>query len=142
MSILDRFFDIFRQPAGEEAGPLRFQTQREGLFDLLILTMYADHHLALSEQEMIDAQATDMDWHSMLSFGDFMAESVVRARDVAGGRLDQVEYLQDIGRRLGQGSGPDQALQICQQLMSADGKIREEEVDLLKQAQRIFSNLG
>ena len=135
MSILDRFFSAFRQQEVDEHS----QPRREASLDLLVLTMYADRHLALSEQETLDAKAAELEWDSVTSLGDFLAESVVRARNVIDGRTDRDEYLADIAERLGDPDARLEALRTCEELVGADGKLREEEVQLLKAAERLFA---
>lgn len=135
MTIFERLFE----PLGREPAESATQDQREALMDLLVLTMYADHHLALAEQDSLDAHGERLEWTSVTSLKDFLAESIVRARDVLEGQLEMDEYLANIDRRLENREQKEAALAASQEVMAADGRLRAEEIRLLEAAKRRFA---
>lgn len=136
MTILDRLRQLFDDSASD-SDPF-VQTQREALLDLLVWTMYVDHHLALTEREKIEHDAEAMPWTGKLSLGDFLDSAIVRTRDVMAGKRTGEEYLSDISERLGDQKTRQRGFRACEELVSVDGRLTEEEARHLKMIQKVL----
>lgn len=134
MTIYDRLRQLFGDSTSDPDPSA--QTQREALLDLLVWTMYVDHHLALTEREKIEQDAESMPWAGNISLGDFLDSAIVRARDVLAGKRTGDEYLKDISERLGDQKTRQQSFRACEELVSVDGRLTEEEARHLKTIQK------
>lgn len=136
MTIFDRLRRLFSDSTSDSDSSS--QTQREALLDLLVWTMYVDHHLALTEREKIEQDAESMPWTGAVSLGDFLDSAIVRARDVLAGKRTGDEYLNDISERLGDQKTRQQGFRACEELVSVDGRLTAEEARHLKTIQKVL----
>lgn len=127
--MLERIFDFFLKAKAAAAK----QSQREALLDLLVLGMFIDRHVANAEGQFIREQALGLEWEAVRSMESFIDASMRRARDVMGSENATGAYLEDIALRLATDEAKQKALQVCEELMTADGQLAEREQELLTQ---------
>lgn len=136
MPLIEQLVQLFRP---EDPPPDDPQAYREALVDLLVWTMFVDRHLALAEQELIDAVTEDMEWTSMTPLGEFLQESSARARSVIDGDSAGAQgYLATIGERLHNPKDRKRVYEVCQELVNSDGKLRQEEIQHLRAVAKTF----
>ncbi len=136
MPLIEQLVQLFRPADPPPDDP---QAYREALVDLLVWTMFVDRHLALAEQELIDAVTEDMEWTSMTPLGEFLQESSARARAVIDGEPAAAHgYLVTIGKRLHNPKDRKRVYEVCQELVNSDGKLRQEEIQHLRAIAKTF----
>jgi hypothetical protein len=125
-----RILNLFRPTEGESKDGLK-QREREAIADLLHLCMYADSHLALSEDKVIDDMVATFDWDPAVAFETFESRSVGQARDA----LKSVEVrdliIASARDRLKTEKSRRLALGTCRNLLSVDGARTPEESEVL-----------
>lgn len=122
---------LFRRK--EDRKPELPQKEREAIVDLLHLCMYADAHIALKEGEMLSDVVNVIGWGPESSFSSYEAKSLATVRAVKGDPVERKAFLESVALRLGAGPSRKLALDLCQQLLSADGAQPARESDLLRE---------
>lgn len=135
MSLIERFATALRRHSPEDSNA---QPSREALVDLLVWTMFVDHHLALTEHEKLDELTADLPWTSILDLRDFFSESVARARGVLDNAQATAEYLASIAGHLEGEETRRNAVAACERIMGADGKMTPEEIRHLRAVKKAF----
>ena len=69
------------------------QLQREALFDLLTLSIYADHHISLTEEALVESAFIAEGWESEYPKSLFLEKSFARARVAADSDEAMAAYL-------------------------------------------------
>lgn len=134
--IFEQLVQLFRPGEPPPEDP---QAYREALVDLLIWTMFVDHHLALAEQELLDSITDDLEWTSLTPLAHFVHESTARARAVLeGGESAAAEYLLSIRDRVHRPEHRRRVIDACRAVINSDGKLRPQEVEHLKAVSRSF----
>lgn len=135
MPLLRQFLDLFRPEDPPAADP---QAYREAFVDLLVWTMFVDHHLALAEHEWLEEASRELDWKGQAPLEDFIRESTARARRVIDGETDGETYLAQIADKIGHVEDKRRLLRACEALVRSDDKLRPEEVQHLRAVARAF----
>lgn len=103
------------------------QPQREALFDLLTLSLYADGHISLTEEALIESAFVAEGWQSDYPKNLFLEKSFARARKVADtdeeGRL---AYLTERAAFFTDAGSQAEALGVVTNLLARDGLTPEE----------------
>jgi len=136
--LLCKLFSLFD---GEEDEPARDgleQPQREAIIDLLLLAMYADNHLALSEQEQLESQVQTFDWRSGTTPDIYIEEATAKVRAADKADDTRAELMADIGARLDDADTRELALAICKQLFQTDADVGADEIQFLNQLREAF----
>jgi hypothetical protein len=97
------------------------QSAREAIVDALHFVMYADKHIAISEDAFIEAAARKLDWDANISYESYEAKStgaVTRALGDAGLRAD---FLRGVQERLPGSRERGMALAFANDLARVDG---------------------
>ena len=102
------------------------QVQREALVDLCLLGMYSDTLVSLAEQDFLDAQSTQIQWESAISFDLYLQTKIPKVRAVKNDPLKTKELIQDIDRRLGSDKFKREAIEELDKLLSTDGVVKIE----------------
>ena len=97
--------------------------EREALIDLLVWTMFVDRHVAIPEQNFVRQTAGGLSWQSARPLEVYLDASVRRIRDLLGSEEAEQAYLEEIAGRLPDPDSRKRALQVCEQLASADGEL-------------------
>ncbi|WOO40043.1 hypothetical protein [Rubellicoccus peritrichatus] len=124
------FSKIFNNDRSEKDGLI--QDQRESLIDLLVLAMYVDNKLSLSEDAVLKAQIDQFSWEGPMSVDDYVNSAIARIRDMRSSEHFVNELLKSINERLGDYDVRLTAAGICERLLSADGKETSEKEFLNK----------
>lgn len=115
------------------------QTQREAIFDFLLLAMYADGNLKLSEDSRIyELVSTLGTWESYQDAREYSdtAISRVRAAIETEGALDP--YLAAVSARLSDDETRNLALILFARLMEVDEAVAGSEYELYSRAKAVF----
>lgn len=136
--LLGKLFALFDGDEDEPARDGLEQPQREALIDLLLLAMYADNHLALSEKEQLEGQLQTFDWRSGTTPDIYIEEATakVRAADKADDTRD--EFIGDISTRLATADARELGLALCKQLFQTDADVGSDEIQFLNQLRSAF----
>lgn len=102
------------------------QPEREAILDLMLLGIYADNHLSLAEDALIQAQAERLDWESGTSIDVYMALATDRARTASQSDEQEDQFLRFIGQRLNSDTAKNQALGLARDLFLSDGETAAE----------------
>lgn len=127
MTLLKKFFDSDRSDSDGWN-----QTQREALVDLLVLSMYVDSDLSLSEDAVLQAQIDSFQWEGALPVEYYINNTIDRVRAIRNTETSVDTMLAYIADRLNDYEARMTAAGICERLLNADGKADPEKVFLQK----------
>lgn len=132
------FSNLFNAERSESDG--LSQSQREGLVDLLVLAMYVDNTLSLSEDAVLKAQLDGFCWEGPSTADDYVNAAIGRIRVLRGSEFSVDELLKSIKERLGDYETRLTAVGICERLLAADGKADSEKAFLNKVKTELETN--
>lgn len=101
------------------------QEQREAMLDLIILGMYADNHLAFSENEVLKDFSQSFNWNSSESINYYMNRIIGHFRQIRDDPEAVNETIELIATKLSNQS--EQALKILEDMIDADGETVDQE---------------
>ncbi len=119
------FKNLFRSATKSSDGLT--QAAREAIVDVLHYTMFADKHIAVSEDEFIEATARTLDWDPGISYESYEEKStgaVTRALSDDAARHD---FFESLKVRLPHKSSRELALKLAKDLAASDGQTRDSE---------------
>lgn len=102
------------------------QAQREALFDLLSLAIYADAHISLVEEDLVQAAFVAKGWKSDYPKSLFVDESFARAREIAEEDDAMFDYLSERAATFTTKTVQTEVLGIIKGILEADGMEAEE----------------
>lgn len=102
------------------------QPQREALFDLLSLSMYADAHISLVEEDLVQSAFVAKGWKSEYPKSLFIEESFARAREIADSDDTIVDYLTERAAAFTTKTAQAEALTILKEILERDGMTPDE----------------
>src|SRR5437899_11112211 len=108
------------------------QPQREAIVDLLNYCMYADNLIFLAEDRLIADTVAKFNWDSKVPFDQFDVRSIDNARNANENQGDRDQFLASIRNRLGTAAVKGRALDLCQELVVADGARSDREDAVLQ----------
>ncbi|MES2692947.1 MAG: hypothetical protein V4773_05695 [Verrucomicrobiota bacterium] len=114
------------------------QPAREAIVDLLHFCMYADKHIAVSEDEFIEAAAQTLDWSPLISYESYEAKSTGAVTRALSDPAARVVLLQSIKARLPGEKERDMALRLAADLMEVDGTQTTAESKALAEVQALL----
>jgi uncharacterized tellurite resistance protein B-like protein len=114
------------------------QAEREAIADLLHFCMYADNHLALAEDSVIDDAVAQMGWDPAVSFETFESHSIAKARAAKDDVTSRESFLKSLRERLASKPARARAIALCTKLFSADGT-SDKESTVLAELKRILA---
>jgi len=112
------------------------QTEREAIVDLLHFCMYADRHIAISEDDMIEKVARTMSWDATISYEYYEGKSTGAARAAIENKDARSEFLKSLHDRLKDKESRAFALKVADDLMKVDGEKKQAEFDALSELKR------
>lgn len=125
MSFFTKLFDAQRASSDGLAQP-----QREAIVDLLVLSMYIDNALSLSEEAVMDDHISAFSWEENSDVEDYVDRTVARARNIKSSPSATAELLESISERLDDYEKRLNAADLCERLLAADGKVEQEKAFL------------
>jgi hypothetical protein len=112
------------------------QTEREAIVDLLHFCMYADKHIAISEDDMIEKVARTMNWDPKISYEYYEGKSTGTARAALADEDARSKFMKDLHDRLKSKESRSFALKVADDLMKVDGEKKQVEFDVLLELKR------
>ncbi len=120
------------------AVPNLAQVQREAIVDLLLLGMYADQHVSVSEQEFLAEAIGQMNWDEFYSSEIYFQRVVPTVREVLGNTDRTCRFLQNISARLDQVEVMKFAIEQFSTLIALEGVTEESEAVLFDAVMETF----
>ena len=102
------------------------QTQREALFDLLTLSIYADAHISLTEERLLESAIVAEGWDSEYPKSLFMEESFARAREAADSDDAMFDYINERALAFTTKAAQKEVLGVVKNILKSDGETPEE----------------
>lgn len=106
--------------------PALEQAEREAIIDLLLLAVYADNHLSLSESGEFDATAESLGWDSITAPSIYINNATNRAREAHSSEAATAELIRFVAKRLTSVGSKARALDLLNRLLMSDGKTDKE----------------
>lgn len=125
--------NLFRKPpdVGAQRDGLE-QKEREAILDLLLYCTYADNHLSLAEDKIIEQEIERFTWDSGTDIDIYINGATDRARRAISDRQARDGFLSQIRERLTSERAIERALSSMSSLFYADGETTEENVFLIE----------
>jgi uncharacterized tellurite resistance protein B-like protein len=114
------------------------QPQREAIFDLLLLGMYADGALKLAENAQLFSLTEQLGWESYQDRSEYSETATARVRAANETDAATSVFLTKLSGQLGDDDVKKLALGLLSKLMEADNQTLESEAGLYQKAQAIF----
>jgi len=102
------------------------QPQREALFDLLTLSIYADHHISITEEALLESAFIAEGWASDYPKSLFLEKSFARARVAAESDEEMADYMKDRALHFTDTHSQIEALGVVRNLLLRDGLTEDE----------------
>lgn len=102
------------------------QPQREALFDLLTLSIYADAHISLTEERLLESAFIAEGWDSEYPKSLFIDESFARAREMSESDDSMFDYINERAQAFTTKSAQKEALGVVKNILKGDGETPEE----------------
>ncbi len=120
------FKKLFRS-SGKSADGLT-QPAREAIVDVLHYCMYADKHVAIREDEFIEATARTLDWDANISYEYYEGKSTGSVSQALASKETRKAFFEDLRSRLPRREDRELALKLAEDLAESDGrKVHAEE---------------
>ena len=103
------------------------QSEREAIVDILHYCMYADRHIARSEDDMIETVARTLNWDPAISYEYYEGKSTGAVRRALAEKEFRDEFMKGIRSRLQKPEHRSFALSLANDLMLTDGLKKQEE---------------
>ena len=114
------------------------QPQREATLDLLLLGIYADGAIRLSENERVYELLSSYGWESYQDAREYSQTAVSRVRGALETQDALTNFLAGISARLADDGMKKLALALLAQLIEADDTATESEADFFQTAKTAF----
>ena len=102
------------------------QAQREALFDLLTLSLYADAHISLTEEHLVKSAFIAEGWESKYPKSLFIEESFARAREMADSDDTMIDYMTDRAQTFNPKASQKEVLGVVKNILKSDGEAPAE----------------
>ena len=102
------------------------QKNREGLFDLLTLSIYADAHVSLTEERLVESAFIAEGWDSDYPKSLFIEESFARAREAADSDDAMFDYINEKAQVFTTKTSQKEVLGVVKNILKGDGVTPEE----------------
>lgn len=114
------------------------QTQREATLDLLIVSLYADSHLSLLEDEALASALLALGWESPKPRDIYFCNSLRRARNATNDEQTLSDYLTQKAACFDTKESKGEALKLLSEVITCDG-ISPAESSFIRQLQILLS---
>ena len=102
------------------------QPQREALFDILSLSIYADAHISLTEDRLLESAFVAEGWDSEYPKSLFIDESLARAREAAESDDAMFDYITEKAQAFTTKTAQKEVLGVVKNILKSDGETHEE----------------
>lgn len=102
------------------------QSQREALFDVLTLSIYADAHISLTEERLLESAFVAEGWDSEYPKSLFIEESFARAREMSESDDSMFDYINEKAQAFTTKSSQKEVLGVVKNILKSDGETPEE----------------
>jgi uncharacterized tellurite resistance protein B-like protein len=131
------FQKLFNRPPQSPDGLT--QAQREAVVDVLFYCMYADNSLALKEDQILADTLGAFSWDPKVSYDLYAARSIANARAVKETPATRADFLASVAQRLATRELKQRTLELCRQIIHADGSVADSERQLLRELEAALS---
>jgi hypothetical protein len=114
------------------------QPQREAIFELLLLGMYADSNIDMVENDRVYEMASSLGWEGPREPREYAQLGIARARAASESDEATVDFLEKLSLRVGFDDAKRLALGMLARLIEADDSATESEADLYQKAREAF----
>lgn len=104
------------------------QPEREAVIDLLLMAIYVDDHLSLSESKELDDSTESLGWDSSTGVSVYISTATDRARTARSSEAATAQFIDYAAERLSSKAARQRALELLNRLFMADGKTDKEKV--------------
>ena len=102
------------------------QPQREALFDVLTLSIYADAHISLTEERLLESAFIAEGWDSEYPKSLFIEESFARAREMSESDDTMFDYINARAQAFITKAMQKEALGVVKNILKSDDETPEE----------------
>jgi uncharacterized tellurite resistance protein B-like protein len=122
--------------------PLRMtQKQREALVDLLLLGMFADGSLKVSEDQKLLSVIGEVGWQSYQTPDLYLQSAIAKAREASDSEGATRRRLEKISENLASAETRQQALTYLTQFLGVDGAVDAAESQFLELAKSALGSV-
>ena len=114
------------------------QNEREAIIELMMMVMYSDKTLKLTEDEAIKEYTNNIKWESPLSLEFYFGKVTPKIRRALEDKEDMNSFLEDINFRIDSELVKAQVLLVCNDLAMADSEFSSEEKELVDNIAKVF----
>ena len=114
------------------------QNEREAIIELMMMIMYSDKTLKLTEDEAIKEYTNNIKWESPLSLEFYFGKVTPKIRRALEDKEDMNSFLEDINFRIESELVKAQVLLVCNDLAMADSEFSSEEKELVDNIAKVF----
>jgi hypothetical protein len=114
------------------------QSQREAIFDFLLIAMYADGNIALSENSRLYELISGLGWESYQDARAYSDRAISRVRGAVESEEGLDPFLAAISARLADDDVKKMALILFARLMEVDETIAASEYEVYSRAKALF----
>ncbi len=98
------------------------QSQREALFDLLTLSLYADAHISLTEEHLLSSAFIAEGWESDFPKSLFIDQSFARAREMGDNEDTMIDYMTERAQAFTTKASQKEVLGVVKNILKSDGE--------------------
>lgn len=124
MKILEMLFSTTNSL---EKGDGLQQEEREALIDLLLYCEFADNHLSLAEDKVLQDEAAQFNWDSGVDIDNYISSAISRVRTARTNKLE-AGFLKNATSRLQSSYAKATARSLMVTLFRSDGEVDAEKV--------------
>jgi uncharacterized tellurite resistance protein B-like protein len=114
------------------------QPQREAIFELLLLGVYADSDIRLAENDRVYEMAASLGWEGPREPREYAQLATARARAAAENETATAIYLEQLAARITTDDAKKLALGMLVRLIEADDSAADSEAALFQKARAAF----
>ncbi|MGB0744789.1 MAG: hypothetical protein ACPGSB_09710 [Opitutales bacterium] len=114
------------------------QSEREAVIDLLLMAIYVDDHLSLSETKEFDDTTDTLGWDSNTGLSVYISSATDRARTARTSEEGTEAFISFVAERLNSKGSKERALTLLNHLFMADGKT-DKEKDFFSKVEAAFA---
>jgi uncharacterized tellurite resistance protein B-like protein len=115
------------------------EPQKRALIDLVVLSMYADGHLALRESASLQKTLESLGFAAEYDRDREVDASISRVRAHAGNKEDSARYARASAQAFGSPEDRELVQKLLQNMMASDEKVTPEEETFMKSVASLFS---